>query len=242
LASTWLQQIRTWRREDRLRSETRAAEQRREERRDVLKLFIDFLTACNRANALYALPGDGADKEAIRQFSDLVDERWAVVQGGSVVFMAVGHDHETRASISGLIDAAETLTAKLRGLQRPTAEQRKSVSDGCTAHYPQFAASSRLLGEQHGMTSLTRRVLVGPSPDAAATRPNLIATRHAGGRSAPAPVGMTRGPVRPTSGTPPRADRPPAPPVAGSQHPAAPTLVRAMPSYAWLQPPDRPGI
>ena len=128
LASTWLQQIRTWRRDDRVRSETRAAEQRREERRDVLKLFIDFLAACNRANVLHAFPKDEAGQEAIRQFSDLVDERWAAVQGGGVVFMAVGHDDQTREAISGLIDATETLTAKLRGLPRPTAEHMHDFS------------------------------------------------------------------------------------------------------------------
>jgi len=135
-------------------SETGAAEQRREERRDVLKLFIDFLTACNRANVLYALPGDGADKEARRKFSDLVDDRWAAVQGGGVVFMAVGRDHETREAISGLIDAMETLTARLRAFQRPTAEQMHDIQ------LPDGSASGQCATISRGLASRPPRQVV----------------------------------------------------------------------------------
>ena len=55
LGSTLIQQRRTWRREDQVRGGVRAAEERREQRRKVLKLFTDFLAACNQANVAFAL-------------------------------------------------------------------------------------------------------------------------------------------------------------------------------------------
>jgi type II secretory pathway pseudopilin PulG len=130
LASTLIQQQRTWRREDQIRTEAKAIEQRRDERREVLKLFTEFLTACNRANIAYALPDTSSQPayDQVQSYRDLIAERWAAVQGAGVVFMAVGHDQPTREAISGLIDATETLTVKLRHLDQPSAQDMADFS------------------------------------------------------------------------------------------------------------------
>ena len=147
LGSTLIQQRRMWRREDRVRGEVRAVEQRREQRREVLKLFTEFLAACNQVNVAFALPDGNGDADGVRRFRDLVTERWAAVQAAGVVFMAVGHDEAMRKAISVLIDATEALVMQLRRLEPPTAEQerafsmaRRSCERGMRSHLAELAA------------------------------------------------------------------------------------------------------
>lgn len=96
----------------------------------MLKLFTEFLAACNRANVAYALPGTSGEPryDGSHSYRDLVAERWAAVQGAGVVFMAVGHDQPTREAISGLIDATETMIVKLRSLKQPSEQDMADFS------------------------------------------------------------------------------------------------------------------
>jgi len=127
-ATSYLQQRRTWNREDLLRADTRAVERRREERRETLMYFTDYLAACNRANLIHALPSSADSHEQRGAFVELVTERAAAVQAAGVAFMVVGDDEGMRQKLAALMDATWTILGYLRNLTEPTQPQQAEFS------------------------------------------------------------------------------------------------------------------
>lgn len=140
-ATSYIQQRRTWSREDLLRADARAVELRREERRETLKYFTDYLAACNRANLTHALPSPLDDPEQRDAFVELVAERAAAVQAAGVAFMVVGDDDGMRQRLAAFMDATWTILGCLRNLAEPTPPQETAFSQSrraCEAGMREF--------------------------------------------------------------------------------------------------------